>query len=314
MTYKFTNRDIDNITLQIAHIDKIAYGTFSNIYMADGKGGAKPAGLLGMISGYPGRGDVWTGRYYNLGMATVGEDTIGVTNVTIDFKTKSFKAKISNDYAYDLYNTLYIEVGANWTCLLSDSIKPFVTAQAIKQDSVGLELMKNVDISGNGRGDGKIDSLYWAAKFGIKASGLTVYGAFSQTNANDSADVKKNPYKNAILTQFGGMPAYTQGMVIRHQFLAGTDAIKFGGTYSFKNHGTNLSVATYYIAFDIDANSGYGVERTATEAGFDIKYYPVSIKNLQLRFRGNFPRKFAEATVGRDTGWDEYRLIVNYNF
>ena len=64
----------------------------------------------------------------------------------------------------------------------------------------------------------------------------------------------------------------------------------------------------------MDAYSGYGIARTATESGFDIQYYPEGVKNLQLRLRGNFPRKFAEATAGIDTGWDEYRFIVNYNF
>ncbi len=69
------------------------------------------------------------------------------------------------------------------------------------------------------------------------------------------------------------MPTYTQGMVTRHQFLAGTAAAKLAGTYSFKE----------------------------------------MVKNLQLRLRGNFPRKFFENGSG-DTGWNEYRFIVNYNF
>ena len=64
----------------------------------------------------------------------------------------------------------------------------------------------------------------------------------------------------------------------------------------------------------MDKNSGYGVARTASEPGFDIKYYPQAVKNLQLRLRGNFPRNFAEGTAGADTGWNEYRFIANYNF
>ncbi|MBD3797473.1 MAG: porin, partial [Campylobacterales bacterium] len=111
----------------------------------------------------------------------------------------------------------------------------------------------------------------------------------------------------------GGMPAYTQGMVTRHQFMAGTKAAKIAGTYNFKEMGTNLSTTLYYASFDMDENSGYGIARTATEAGFDAIYYPEMVKNLQLRLRGNFPRKFAESASG-DTGWNEYRFIVNYNF
>jgi len=37
------------------------------------------------------------------------------------------------------------------------------------------------------------------------------------------------------------------------------------------------------------------------------------VKKLQLRFRGNFPRDFAD-NLTQTAGWDEYRLIANYNF
>ena len=109
------------------------------------------------------------------------------------------------------------------------------------------------------------------------------------------------------------MPAFTHGMVTRHQFLAGTKATKVAANYNFKNLGTNLSTTLYYASFDMDENSGYGIARTATESGFDVIYYPEAVKKLQLRLRGNFPRKFHESASG-DTGWNEYRVIANYNF
>ncbi|PHS57550.1 MAG: porin [Sulfurimonas sp.] len=294
--YKFTNKDIKNVNIQIAHVNKIAYGTFSNIYSG---------GILGSTAGYPSKGNAGTGKYLNLGEAAVGKSTSGVTNVMISFKNKNFYAKLSNDYAWDLYNTLYVDAGGSVD--YGQGLSAFASVQAIKQNDVGDDLMKESILGGNG----EIDSLYWAAKVGVKYSGLTAYIAYSQTSKNDAADAS---YKNAILSQFGGTPAYTQGMVTRHQFLAGTKATKTALTYSFKKQGVNLSTTAYYVSYDMDKNSGYGVARTATEAGFDIKYYPKSVKNLQLRFRGNFPRKFAEATVGNDTGWNEYRLIANYNF
>ena len=65
----------------------------------------------------------------------------------------------------------------------------------------------------------------------------------------------------------------------------------------------------------MDQNSGLG-EFTTKEPGFDIKYYPAAVKNLQLRLRGNFPTKYTlENTLeagGRD--WSEYRFIANYTF
>lgn len=296
--YTLTNSDIDNVTFQLAHVTAIAYGTFSNIYSG---------GILGSTSGYPAKGNAGTGTYHNLGQAAVGKDTRGVSHAMVSFKNKNFNAKVSDDYAWDLYNTLYVEAGASWDCLLNDDIHPFVSMQAIKQNSVGDNYMQFSPMGG----DGDIDSFYRAAKVGAKYGGLTAYAAYSQTGANDAGEAS---YKNAIVTQFGGMPAYTQGMVTRHQFLAGTKTYKAAAEYSFKEQGANLSTALYYASFDMDANSGYGVERTASEAGFDIQYYPAAVKNLQLRLRGNFPRDFAETTAGNDTGWDEYRLIANYNF
>ena len=295
--YKFTNNDIENVNLQIAQVTRIAYGTFSNIY-----GG----GMLASTAGYPVKGNIGTGDYTNLGDAAVGKNTNGVTNVLASFKNKNFNAKLSNDYAWDLYNTLYGEAGANWDCILNKELKPFLAVQMIKQDSVGDDYMKHSTLGG----DGEVDSLYWAAKVGANYAGFSAYLAYSETRDNNAVDTA---YKNAILSQFGGMPAFTQAMVTRHQFLAGTKATKAAASYSFKDQGVNLSTAAYYASFDMDENSGYGLARIAYEPGFDIKYYPASIKNLQLRFRGNFPRKFAEDTSG-NTGWDEHRLIANYNF
>ena len=304
--YKLVNKDFADLELQLAHVDAIAYGSFSEIYLENADGTVKAGGLLGATSGYSFDG-AKTGKYLNMGQAAVGKNTAGVTNLQAKYTAKNFHVEVSNDYAWDLYNTLYADAGASWDCLLNSNIHPFVQAQVIKQDNVGDKYMKFSTLGGNG----EIDSLYWAAKAGAKYAGFSAYLAYSQTGANNSTDTA---YKNAIITQFGGMPAFTQGMVTRHQFIAGTKATKIAAAYSFKKMGINLSTAAYYVSFDMDANSGYGVARTATESGFDIKYYPAAVKKLQLRFRGNFPRKYAEATAGNDLGWNEYRLIANYNF
>lgn len=314
--YTLVNKDIDGLSVQVAHVTKIAYGTFSNIY--------NNSGILGATSGYSGQGkniagtvtgnNPETGEYYNLGEAVSGENSSGITNVMLTYKNDNFNAKLSNDYAWDLYNTLYMDASVNWTCLFSDEVKPFFAVQMIKQNSVGDENMKYADddLAGMTNHDGEIDSLFWAAKFGAKVSGFSAYVAYSETTDNDDGDAN---YKNAIISQFGGMPAYTQGIVTRHQFLAGTKATKVAASYSFKEHGLNLSASTFYSSFDMDKNSGYGVQRTAYEPGFDIQYFPDAVKNLQLRFRGDFPRKYKEATTtSGDTGWNEYRLIANYNF
>ena len=120
---------------------------------------------------------------------------------------------------------------------------------------------------------------------------------------------KRHALENSTITPWGGMPAFTQGMVTRHMFLAGTKTTKVAATYNFKEHGLNLSATGYYTSFDMDNNSGFGTERTAAEPGFDVKYYPSAVKNLQLRLRGNFPDDF-----GNNRDWDEYRFIASYKF
>ena len=310
--YKFVNKDIAGTTIQIAHVDSVAYGTFANVYLANTDGTRKNGGLLAATSGYSAVQST-VGEYHNMGVAAVGKTTAGVTNIEAKYTAKNFHVKISNDYAWDLYNTLYADAGISWNCLLNSNVKPFVKGQVIKQNSVGGEYMKNLATPLGYSNAGSIDSLFMAIKAGVKYAGLTGYVAYSEIGANSATDAVNNPFQNAIVTQFGGMPAFTQGMVERHQFLAGTKATKVAAAYNFKENGLNLSTAVYYTSFDMDANSGYGVARTATEPGFDIKYYPASVKKLQLRFRGNFPRKFHESTAG-DLGWNEYRLIANYNF
>ncbi|MBL1243464.1 MAG: OprD family outer membrane porin [Sulfurimonas sp.] len=311
--YKFVNKDIAGTTIQIAHVDSIAYGTFGNVYLSNNDGTRKNGGLLAATSGYSAV-ESTIGEYHNMGVAAVGRTTAGVTNIGVKYKAKNFHVKVSNDYAWDLYNTLYVDAGVSWNCMLNKDVKPFLKGQVIKQNSVGGEYMKNVATPLGYSDAGSIDSLFVALKVGVKYAGLTAYVAYSQTGANTATEKANNPFQNAIVTQFGGTPSFTQGMVMRHQFLAGTKATKVAASYNFKEHGVNLSTAAYYVSYDMDANSGYGVARTATEPGFDIKYYPASVKKLQLRFRGNYPRKFAESTPGNDVGWDEYRLIANYNF
>jgi len=296
--YILTNKDIKDTTLTLGHISKFSQGTFGRVYTG---------GLLAATSGYSAvdaRGQV--GEFKNIGSYSFGKSTDGVTMASISYNgIKNLKLNLWDYYAHDIVNAIYGDLNYSWNCLLSDKVKPFLGMQFIKENDVGDSVVKN----GLG-GDGKIDSFYGALKIGARYNGFTAFVAHSQTTDNNAGD---NPYKNAIISTWGGMPSYTYSMVSRHQFLAGTDATKVVGSYSFKEQGLNLSTTLYHASYDMDKNSGFGIARTATENGFDLKYYPAAVKNLQVRLRGNFPRKFGETSSGT-TGWDEYRFIVNYNF
>lgn len=293
--YVLINKDVPNTTIVAGHITKFAQGTFGRVY--DG-------GLLALTSGYSlvdTRNQA--GGFVNMGTYALGHSTNGVSVASATYTgIKDLKVQLWDYYAHDILNAVYGELNYNMTL---DSMAPYIGAQVIKENEVGDKLA------------GNIDGLYWGAKAGVKLGGFDVYAAYSQTSKNSAQDIagSNTGTANAIITPWGGMPAYTQGMVTRHQFMAGTKAAKVAGTYSFKDMGTNLSTTLYYASFDMDENSGYGIARTATEAGFDAIYYPEAVKNLQLRLRGNFPRKFAESsTTSGDKGWNEYRFIVNYNF
>jgi len=285
--YVVSNSDIKNTTLVAAYVTKMAPGTFANAYNG---------GIVGATGGYtavPGNTALYQGQFTDMGDWAIGEDTDGVATVGAIYANDNFKIQAWDYFAFDILNAIYLQADVKWKCLLSDSVKPFAAVQFIKEDGLGSYVTKDVD------------SMYLGAKVGAGIGGFKAYVAYSQQSDADAGD----ELNNATITPWGGMPAFTQGMVTRHMFLPGTKATKAAATYNFKEHGVNLSATGYYASFDMDENSGYGTARTAKEPGFDIQYYPAAVKNLQLRLRGNFPTEF-----GNDRDWTEYRFIANYTF
>ena len=285
--YVMQNQDVADTTLVLAHVTKMAAGSFANAYNG---------GIVGATAGYTsvaGNTAAYQGKFTDMGTWAVGQDTKGVSTVGAIYNKGSLKLQAWDYYAHDILNAVYLQADVKWNCLLSDKIKPFAAVQYINENDVGSSFA------------GKVDSDFIGAKIGAGIGGLKAYVAYSQQSKADAGE----ELQNSTITPWGGMPAFTQGMVTRHMFLAGTKATKVAGTYNFKDHGVNLSATAYYAHFDMDANSGYGTARTATEPGFDIKYYPEAVKNLQLRLRGNFPNEF-----GNNRNWDEYRFIASYKF
>ena len=185
---------------------------------------------------------------------------------------------------------------------VSDDFTLIASAQYINETDIGDALVGAVS------GVGKVDSNYFAGKLTGKYDNFTAYVAYSTTGSND--DTITN---GGVITPWGGTPAYTQGMVTRHQFFANTDTWKVAATYNFKDLGLKASV--YYVEYDIGAENTVrpGIAWTADEPGFDIQYKVAQVDGLNIRFRGNFPNAFG-AKDGNEYDWDEYRFIVNYNF
>lgn len=287
--YLLINKDIPNTTLVAGHVSKFAAGSFANAYNG---------GELGVTSGYTavaGNSAKYQGEFTNMGTWAVGESTDGVSLISATYAKDSIKAQIWDYYAHDILNAIYADISISWDCIITDSIKPFAAAQIIKEDSVGDEFA------------GDVDSLYWGAKVGANIGDFSAYLAYSQQSDADAG----KPLKDATITPWGGMPAYTQGMVTRHQFLAGTNATKLAASYNFKDIG--LKTIAYYATFDMDSNNGY-THGDADEYGFDFIYNTPFVKNLQLRVRANYANDFNVNAAGNTTSWDEYRFIANYAF
>lgn len=302
--YLLSNKDIPDTSVTLGYINRFAQGTFGRVY----SNANLQNQVLSVTSGYsfvdP---DNQVGDFVGMGDYAIGKNTDGVAVASVTYSgVENLKLQAWDYYAFDLMNVVYADASYSWTCLLTDAVKPFVAAQVIKENSIGEEYA------------GEVDSFYWGAKLGFNVANFTVYGAYSQTTANDKDD---GPLKSAIVTPWGGMPAYTQGMVTRHMFLAGTNAAKVYGAYNWKAFGPNLSTGFYYATFDVDTTvnsdgsptNGY-TYGDASEWGLDFIYYPSYVKNLQVRFRGNFTNDFYTASDDSTVEWNEYRFILNYNF
>jgi len=292
--YLLINSDIENTTLIAGHVTKFAQGTFGRAYNG---------GLLAATAGYSAtdsRNQV--GGFENMGTYAIGEKTDGVSVIAAAYKNGNFKAQVWDYMAHDILNAVYADASVSWTCIFSDAVKPFAAAQVISESGLGDKLVV-----------GDVSSLYYGAKFGATVGGLTAYLAYSQQSEADAGE----ELQSATITPWGGMPAYTQGMVTRHMFLAGTAATKAAVVYNFKDLG--LKAVGYYATFAMDDNNGY-TEDDASEAGFDFIYNMKAVKGLQLRLRGNFASDFyvkttdADPTLNGAVSWNEYRFIANYNF
>lgn len=292
--YVLTNTDVKDTTLVAAHVTKFAQGTFGRAYTS---------GILSATSGYSlvdARGQ--TGDFTNMGEYAIGEKTDGVSVVAAIYSgIPGLKLQLWDYYAHDILNAVYAE--ANYGFSMGNGVAPYVAAQWINERDVG---------SNNVAALNKVESDFVAGKIGVKVANFDVYAAVSHNSKDSASD---NGTHGGTISPWGGMPAYTQGMVTRHQFMAGTDAWKAAASYDWKNFGVKLNTSVYYAEFDMDKLNGYAANHawTAKEKGFDVIFNPETIKNLQLRLRANYTDDFYDVTTG-SVSWDEYRFILNYNF
>lgn len=295
--YVLSNTDVKDTTLIAAHVTKFAQGSFGRVYNG---------GVLSVTSGYSlVDSKTHVGEFVDMGTYAIGENTGGVSVAAAIYSgVPGLKLQLWDYYAQDILNAVYAEANYGWS--YASGVAPYVAAQWINERDVGSNGVAN---STNKLAN--IDSDFIGAKVGVKLSNFDLSVAASHNSKNSDAAIG-----GGTISPWGGMPAYTQGMVTRHQFMAGTDAWKVAAAYDWKNYGVNLNTGVYYVEYDMDPLNGYSnaaASDESSESGFDIIYNPQAVKNLQLRLRANYARDFQETTSG-DVSWDEYRFIANYNF
>ncbi|EJF06896.1 outer membrane porin, OprD family [Thiovulum sp. ES] len=321
--YLFQTKHVPDSTLTLAHVTKFAAGSFSNIYWDlsgnVGANGITGKGFMVLSSGYGLNND--SGKFMNMGHYAVNQDTDGVSVFGLENKSiPNTTIKLWNYHAYDILNATYGQI--DHSVKLGDDLSAFISGQMIMESSIGDEIA------------GTIDSQYYAGKVGLKSKRFVAYGAYSAvpTKNERKADGSIDNI-GAIITPWGGIPAYTQGMVTRHQFFADTTAMKLAGTFKFKeDFDLPLSLTGYYIVFDTNDDDNFhqiggGQHKTnwkTKEAGFDAIYKPS--KNVMYRLRYNSPRDFVFVTSDNGTPddksddkaetihWDELRFIISYKF
>jgi len=294
--YVLSNTDVKDTTLIAAHVTKFAQGTFGRVYNASAN---HANAILSATSGY----SYWdsrnqTGDFTDMGVYAVNKNTDGVSVAAAVYSgIPGLKLQLWDYYAHDILNAIYAE--ANYGLSMGNGVAPYAAVQYIKENDIGSSFA------------GKVNSDFVAAKLGVKVENFDISAALSHNSKDNDAPATNG----GTISPWGGMPAYTQGMVTRHQFMAGTDAWKLAGNYDWKNFGVNLNTGAYYASYDLDESNGYSTKAcTTTESGFDIIFVPESVKKLQLRVRANYTRDFAQNASGVPTDWDEYRFIANYNF
>lgn len=285
-----SNSDITYTTLIAAQVTKVAYGTFSNGYPNTLNG-------LSLSSGYGVNGQV--GIFQNMGTAAIGEANSGVTAVAAiyDNKDVGLKFQLWDYVAADILNAIYGE--AEYGLNLGDN-KLFAAAQYIDEKENGTNLIEKATAGATD----SVNSTYTAVKLGGTFGPLTAYVAASQTGSDTDAALN-----GGIITPWGGMPAYTQGMVTRHMFFADTTATKVAATYK----AGRLSATLAAMQYEIGKDNAY-VDNHAWSAGETMGDFIYKADDkLTLRYRINITDTFMESATN-DLGWTEHRLIVSYKF
>lgn len=157
--YTLTNTDIADTKIFISHATHFAQGTFGRIYSAKpGDIGAQVLSATAAYSAIDSKKQV--GEFVNIGTYALGTKTDGLSIASVTYSGfQGLRLQAWDYYAHDILNAVYLQ--ADYKLDMSDTFKPFVAMQYIKENDTGKRLLKKMG------GDGKLDSDYFALKLGV---------------------------------------------------------------------------------------------------------------------------------------------------
>ncbi len=330
-----TIKEFSDLTVTAAHITRMQYGTRAAtdagligdgvyaITSGAGYGFVSPVvnGTTGVVT--PGYGKE---GFQDMSIATMGRtadmNTAGVTSMGIDYTKGTFKARLWDYYAHEMYNTIYGDAEYKMD---AGPAKVTLGAQLLSQSDVGdfatssgatteLKKLRAVTTLSGATlyktkisADGQVDALLW----GLQAKAdIGSFGFSAAYNENKDGHV---------MNAWGGDPAYTSMIFARNEYRADTTAYRLGAEYSFASLGVpGLKFIYNHAAYDTDVQTWTGtgagvigaVVNEQTEVDDYILHYVVpSVKGLWVRLfhvqRDNDTRQYEQ---------EHTRLVVNLNF
>jgi len=305
-----TNNDIPDTTLIAARVTDVAYGTFASNYAVS----TSAFKALALSSGYGWGDQLNDGSFQSMGQGALGAGAknTGVTAVAaINKSINGLTAQIWDYNAEEILNAVYAQADFSWKCLLNPNATMTASAQYLKESN----------LASASSGNNFTSAPYYGLQLATKIGNFNAAAAYSSTGTDHSGIIGGISNGGNIISPWGGMPAFTAGMVARHQFFNDTTAYKLSAGYNLKDIiGQDISASAYYCSFDVKSAAATGLDYngyttgTTTEPGFYIIYNNAGMKNLQLKLLGNFPHNFQKTDSGQTISWAEYRVIANYNF
>ena len=280
-------KPMKGLSLTLAHIDKMAYGSrtatdFSLIGEKTGTAGVTTAAVG------QGAGKREQARFLNLGSAAGVAETDGITALNATYKAgKNLKVSLWNYRAHDIANLIYADVNYKMPVMKGTNLA--LSAQYLKESESGSNLAGTIDFKMYGA-KAKIGNKKWSAFLAYNKSGDN--GKFV------------NPW--------GADPAYTSSIFSRNAYRQDVSAYKIGAHYVIMK---GLKIMVSHADYGKSKTIGWGSltpANDATETDIVLAYKPTKAWMLKL-FNARRTSEYNDsASASKEQ--NHVRFVAAYNF